>query len=143
MGITNTTKEKLNNVFCPGKFSNLCFFGGNCLSNKCYTILKLISQGLIICIVYYFCLKLISEGLIICIVYYFWKNTFWEIVVGQWTIQLQNRTFSMSFLKSKSKFPKIVRCLSNYFYIIVQIIVISAIEKYCPATISQKVFIQK
>jgi hypothetical protein len=26
--------EKLNNVFCPGKFSNLCFFGGKCLSNK-------------------------------------------------------------------------------------------------------------
>jgi hypothetical protein len=48
--------EKLNNVFCPDKFSNLCFFGG-----KCYTILKLISQGLII-----------------CIVYYFWINTFWE-----------------------------------------------------------------
>jgi hypothetical protein len=40
--------EKLNNFFCPGKFSNLCFFGG-----KCYTILKLISQVLIICIVYY------------------------------------------------------------------------------------------
>jgi hypothetical protein len=53
--------EKLNNVFCPGKFSNLCFFGGKCLSNKCYTILNIISQGLII-----------------CIVYSFWINTFWE-----------------------------------------------------------------
>jgi hypothetical protein len=45
--------KKLNNVFRPGK----------CLSNKCYTILKLISQWLII-----------------CIVYYFWINTFWEIL---------------------------------------------------------------
>jgi hypothetical protein len=44
----------------------------------------------------------ISQGLIICIVYYFWINTFWEIA-GQWTVQLQNRTFSMSFLKSKSR----------------------------------------
>jgi hypothetical protein len=26
------------------------------------------------------------------------------------------------FLKSKSKFPKIVRCLSNYFYIIVKLV---------------------
>jgi hypothetical protein len=65
----------------------------------------------------------------------------------------------VSFLKSISKFPKIVRCLSNYSYIIVklvsnlfetfdlkelymiktnifiQIIVISAIEKYNPVTI--------
>jgi hypothetical protein len=38
-------------------------FKSKCLSNKCYTILKLISQGLIICIVYY------------CFI-----NTFWEIV---------------------------------------------------------------
>ena len=33
-----------------------------------------------------------------------------------------NRTFSMSFLKSKSKFPKIMRCLSNYCYIIVKLV---------------------
>jgi hypothetical protein len=44
--------EKLNNVFCPGKFSNLCFFFlfkslkfKRLWSNKCYTILKLISWG--------------------------------------------------------------------------------------------------
>ena len=62
--------EKLNNVFCPGKFSNLCFFFlfkslkfKRLWSNKCYTILKLISRGLII-----------------CIIYYFWINTFWEIL---------------------------------------------------------------
>ena len=33
----------------------------------------------------------------------FLNKYFWEIVAGQWTVQLQNRIFSMSFLKSKSR----------------------------------------
>ena len=68
------------------------------MSNKCYTILKLISRGLII-----------------CIVYYSWINAFWEIVAGQWTIQLQNRTFSMSFLKSKRQDSRLFIANIEYY----------------------------